>query len=134
MIIMERQIQRTGIEQITEDAQTPSIQVEARPDVSGAEQLHGSLDEMAGSFSVSGFKCAHEDCGLVHTHDTTKHRASDDFDMSESQAASLEFNPNGHCGLSELARRDVHGAPSPSQANKKAPVPSSVSRKLDKMY
>jgi len=134
MIIMERQIQRTGIEQITEDAETPSIQVEARPDVSGAEQLHGSLDEMAGSFSVSGFKCAHEDCGLVHTHDTTKHRASDDFDMSESQAASMEANPNCHCGLNALARRDVDGAPTPSRANKKAPIPNEMARHLDNIF
>jgi hypothetical protein len=127
-------VQRTDVEQIHEDADSPSVQVEARPDVEGAEQLHGALDETADSFNVGGFKCAHEECGLVHTHDTTKHRASDDFDMSEEEAASMEANPNCHCGLNELARRGVDGAPSPSRANSMAPIPSSMSRHLDATF
>lgn len=127
-------VQRADVEQIQEEAEAPSIQVEARPDVEGAEQLHSALDETADSFDVDGFKCAHEECGLVHTHDTTKHRASDDFDMSDEEAASMEANPNCHCGLNELARRDVDGAPSPSRANSMAPIPSSMSRHLDATF
>jgi hypothetical protein len=134
MTTMNKQIQQTEIEQIQDETSAPEIQVEAAPDVEGAEQLHGALDEMADSFDVSGFKCAHEDCGLVHTHDSTKHRASDDFDMSESEAASMEANPNCHCGLNELARRGVSGAPSPSRANSMAPIPNEMSRHLDAMF
>ena len=134
MITMNDQIQQTEIEQIQDETSAPEIQVEAAPDVEGAEQLHAALDETADSFDVSGFKCAHEDCGLVHTHDSTKHRASDDFDMSESEAASMEANPNCHCGLNELARRDVNGAPSPSRANSMAPIPNEMSRHLDSMF
>jgi hypothetical protein len=133
MTIMSDQIQRTDIEQVQDESSAPSIQVEARPDVEGAEQLHGALDEMADSFSVSGFKCAHEKCSLVHNHDTTKHRASDDHDMSEEEAASMEANPNCHCGLGELARRGVSGAPSPSRANSMAPIPNEMSRHLDNL-
>lgn len=126
-------IQRTDVEQVQEESRAPSIQVEARPDVSGAEQLHTELGEMADSFDVNGFKCAHEDCGLVHGHSTTKHRASDDFDMSESEAASMEFNPNCHCALNELAHRGASGAPSPSRANSMAPIPDSAARRIDSL-
>ncbi len=127
-------IQRKEIEEVQDESASPEVQVEAKPDVEGAEQLHGALDEMADSFDVGGFKCAHEECGLVHTHDTTKHRSSDDFDMSEEEAASMEANPNCHCGLGEVARRGVSGAPSPSRANSMAPIPSEMSRHLDSMF
>jgi hypothetical protein len=127
-------IQRTEIEQITEEQSGPSVSVEYEPDVSGAQTLHGTLDDVASDFDMGGFKCAHEECGLVHEHDTTKHRASDDFDMSESEAADMEANPNCHCGLNELAQRDVSGAPTPSKANRRAPIPDSMSRHLDAMF
>jgi hypothetical protein len=131
---MQRQIQRTGIEEVQDEASAPSVQVEARPDVSGAQQLHSELGAMADSFNVGGFKCAHEECSLVHEHDTTKHRGSDSFDMSESEAASMEANPNCHCGLNELAHRGVGDAPSPSRANERAPIPDSMARHLDSMF
>ena len=125
-------LEQTDLEEVTNDESTsPSVQVEARPDVEGAAQLHGELDNIAGDASVSGFKCSHEECGLVHTHDTTKHRGSDDFDMSEEEAGHMESNPNCHCGLNQLAREGVDGAPSPSRANSMAPIPNKMSRHLD---
>jgi hypothetical protein len=131
---MQDTIQQTQIEQIHEEARSPEVTVEARPSVDGAEQLQSALEDIANEFDTSdGFKCAHPQCGLVHEHNTNKHRASDSFNMSDVEAASMEANPNCHCGLGELARRDdVSDAPSPSRANDKAPVPDSMARHLDK--
>lgn len=129
---MQETVQRTELEQVEEDAASPEVTVEAKPDIAGAEQLHAEVEAMAEDFSVGGFKCAHEECGLVHNHDTNKHRASDSFDMSDSEAAQMEANPNCHCGLNELARVGADGAPTPSQANSRAPIPDSMSRHIDK--
>jgi hypothetical protein len=125
-------IQRTTLEQV-EDVQSPevSVSVKGSRDVAGASELHSELGEIADSFDVTGFKCVHEECGLVHNHDTTKHRASDSFDMTDDESAQMEFNPNCHCGLSELARSGIDGAPTPSEANSMAPVPDSVNLALD---
>jgi len=87
---------------------------------------------MADSMDVSGFKCVHEQCGLVHNHDTTKHRGGDSFDMSEDEAAQMEANSVCHCGLNDAARSGVEGAPSPSRANEMAPIPDSMTRHLEK--
>lgn len=125
-------IERTELEEVQDSATEMSVQIEARPDVEGAAQLHGELENIAEDADVSDFKCAHQNCGLVHTHDTTKHRGSDDFDMSEEEAASMESNPNCHCGLNELAHKGVEGAPTPSRANSKAPIPSEMTRHLEK--
>lgn len=129
-------VQQTDLEQIQGDHESPeiSVDVESRRDVKGADTLHGALNEMADDFRASGFKCVHEACGLVHGHDTTKHRSSDSFDMSDEEAADMEFNPNCHCGLNELARSGHDDAPSPSRANSTAPIPDSASRAMDKMY
>lgn len=131
----QKAVQRTELEQIQEDAKSPSVQVERKPDVNGAAQLHSELEDMADSFDATGFKCVHEDCGLVHGHDSTKHRASDDssMDISEEEAAQMEFNPNCHCGLNELARSGADGAPTASRANSMAPIPDSASRSMDRM-
>jgi hypothetical protein len=132
---MQDTIQKTEIEQIQEQTQTPKIQVEARPDIEGGAELQSALGEIADEFDVGGFKCAHPQCGLVHTHDTNKHRASDDFSMSGDEAAEMEANPNCHCGLNELARRDdVSGTPSPSRANDMAPIPDGMARHLDATF
>lgn len=130
---MTQQIERADLEQIHEDATSPEfdVKVERAGDVTGVSELHSELSEMADSFNVRGFKCAHEECGLLHQHDTTKHRGSDSFDMSEEEAAEMEANPNCHCGLAEAARTGVSGAPSPTQANKDAPIPDSMTRHLD---
>lgn len=132
---MHDTIQKTEIEQIQEETQAPEVQVEARPDIEGGAELQSALSEIADEFTVGGFKCAHPECGLVHTHDTNKHRASDDFSMSEDEAAEMEANPNCHCGLGELARRDdVSDAPTPSRANDMAPIPDKMSRHLDASF
>jgi hypothetical protein len=132
---MNKQIQRTDLEQIQEDTASPEVDVSVkRRDVSGAEQLHAELDAMADSMDVTGFKCVHEKCGLVHNHDTTKHRGGDSFDMSDDEAAQMEANSVCHCGLNEAARTGVEGAPSPSRANDMAPIPDSMTRHLESMF
>jgi len=129
---MQDTIQKTKSEQIQKQTQVPEVQVEERPDIQGAAELQSALGEIADEFGVGGFKCAHPQCGLVHSHSTNKHRASDDFSMSSDEAAEMEANPNCHCGLAELARRgDVSGTPSPSRANDMAPVPDEMARHLD---
>lgn len=127
------QLQRTDVEEVTEEHTAPEIQVERRPDVQGAAQLHAEVESVADSMDVRGFKCVHEKCGLVHGHDTTKHRGSDSFDMSEDEAAQMEANPNCHCGLNELAHKGVANK-SPSQANSTAPIPDEMSRHLGSMF
>jgi len=127
----QKAVQRTELEQIQENAKAPSITVERKPDVSGAEQLHSELGAMADSFDMTGFKCAHEECGLVHNHDSTKHRYSDSSDASEAEAAQMEANPNCHCGLNEAARAGDADV-SPSRANSMAPIPDSMSRHIDR--
>jgi len=130
---MNKQIQRTDLEQIQEDTTSPEVDVRVeRRDISGAEQLHAELDQMADSMDVTGFKCVHEKCGLVHNHDTTKHRGGDSFDMSDDEAAQMEANSVCHCGLNDAARSGVDGAPSPSRANDMAPIPDSMTRHLEK--
>jgi len=130
---MNKQIQRTDLEQIQEDTASPEVDVRVeRRDISGADQLHAELDAMADSMDVSGFKCVHEQCGLVHNHDTTKHRGGDSFDMSDDEAAQMEANSVCHCGLNDAARSGVEGAPSPSRANEMAPIPDSMTRHLEK--
>lgn len=129
---MSEAIQRTNLEQIQKDTQSPDIDVSVERDgIGGSEQLQSELDAMADSMDVTGFKCVHEKCGLVHEHDTTKHRGSDSFDMSEDEAAQMEATSNCHCGLNDAARTGVAGAPSPSQANDTAPIPDSMTRHLD---
>lgn len=133
---MTEQIERADMEQVQKDAGSPEVevQVEGKRDVAGADTLHGELGAMADSFRMSGFKCVHQDCGLVHGHDTTKHRGSDSFDMSDEEAAQMEANPNCHCGLNEAARTGVEDAPSPSRANEMAPIPDSMTRHLDSTF
>lgn len=137
---MENTIQKTEIEQIEEETQTPEVSVEIEggspsASIEGGQKLQAAIGNLADSMSIDGFKCAHEQCGLVHSHDTNKHRASDDFSMSEDEAAEMEANPNCHCGLGELSRRDdVKDAPSPSKANDMAPIPESMSRHLENSF
>ena len=128
---MEQQtVQKTDIEQIEEQTATPEVTVESKPAIGGGSELQSALGEVADSMDVSGFKCAHEECGLVHSHDTNKHRASDDFDMSQEEAADMEMNSVCHCGLNELAHEGVAGAPDPSRANSMAPIPDTATRHI----
>jgi hypothetical protein len=121
------------MEQIHKDSQSPSVDVSVKRErgVEGGAELQSALNEMANGMDVTGFKCVHEKCGLVHNHDTTKHQGGDSFDMSDEEAAQMEFNSTCHCSLNEAARTGVDGAPSPSKANDMAPVPDSVTRHLD---
>jgi hypothetical protein len=130
---MSETVQRTDLEQIQKDTTSPEVDVKVeRQEIGGVDQLHDELDAMADSMDVTGFKCVHEKCGLVHEHDTTKHRGGDSFDMSEDEASQMEANSVCHCGLNDAARSGVEGAPSPSRANDKAPIPDSMTRHLDR--
>jgi len=127
-------IQQTEVEQIQEEHTAPEVDVTVeRRDIQGTDQLHAEIEATADSMDVRGFKCVHEKCGLVHGHDSTKHRSSDSFDMSDNEAAEMEANPNCHCGLNELARTGVSDM-SPSRANSKAPIPDEMSRHLDATF
>ncbi|EGQ44298.1 MAG: hypothetical protein J07AB43_00640 [Candidatus Nanosalina sp. J07AB43] len=136
-----------SVEAIEQDVETPSITIEedgdgaggrggqsAEPVVEGATELHNTLSELARESDVSDFKCAHPQCGLVHEHTTNKHRASDDFNMSVDEAASMEANPNCHCGLHETAERGVIGAPSRESANNQAPIPPAMDSHIDSQF
>lgn len=127
-------IQRTELEQVQEQTPEVGVDVDVKGDrgIGGGAELQSALGEMADGFDVRGFKCVHEQCGLVHGHDTTKHRTTHSFGMGDDEAASGEANPNCHCGLNEAARKGVPGAPSPSNANSTAPIPDSMTRHLDR--
>lgn len=130
------QIQKTELEQVQEEAEAPEI----NPGIGGrgignADALHASLDEVADGFDVKGFKCVK--CGLAHMHDTTKHRSGDSFDMSDSDAASQDYNPNCHCGVQELGRRgsdfgvDENSAASTARS---APIPDETAREMNSQF
>lgn len=97
--------------QTIEQAPVTEIERERPSSVEGGstisvDGLHDAIQEMADSFDVSGFKCVK--CGLVHQHDTTKHKISETFDITEDDAATqFEYNPVCHCGVQEAAR---HGS------------------------
>lgn len=103
-------IQKTPAEQIERGEPTidAGIGSGGSPTIE-AESLHDSLGEMADGFDVTGFKCVK--CGLVHMHDTMKHRLSDTFDIGENDAATqFDYNSVCHCGVQEAAQSgDEHG-------------------------
>lgn len=131
-------IQKTDAEVIQEEAEDPSISVEA-PGSSGpsveAAGLQDALDTVANGFDVAGFKCGK--CGLAHMHDTTKHRASDSFDMSESEAADMEYDPNCHCGVQELGRHGSDYGVDEGDAARtagSAPIPDATAREMNEAF
>ena len=127
-----KQIEKTELEQVQEEAEAPEVSVEADAvSVEGSENLHASLDDAADGFDVSGFKCVK--CGLAHMHDTTKHRTSDSADVSDSEAASMDYNPNCHCGYNEAAHKDVVDA-SPQSAASTAPIPDETAREMQAQF
>lgn len=125
------QIQQTEVEQIEGDHTAPSVSVEGSITVSGAKALHSAIDSIADSFDVSGFKCT--ECGLAHMHDTTKHRASDSFDMSDEDAASMDYNANCHCGYNEAAHKGIADV-SPDEAARTAPIPDHTQREMKQEF
>lgn len=134
------QIQKTDAEVIQEEVEQPEVSVEgaASSDESFSVQAAGlqeALDTVASGFSVSGFKCAK--CGLAHMHDTTKHRASDSFSMSEDEASGMEFNPNCHCGVQELGRHGSDYGVSEGDASRtagSAPIPDDAAREMNEQF
>lgn len=121
-------IEKTQVEQIEQSE--PSISASATVETNG---LHESLEAIADGFDVTGFKCVK--CGLVHMHDTTKHRLSDTFDIGEDDAASnFEYNSVCHCGVQEAARTGSdHGIDEgeASRIAEGAPIPPEHSREMD---
>lgn len=133
------QIQKTDAKVIQEDAAQPEVEFDAVNNSSDlsvkANGLQKSLDTVADGLSVRGFKCAK--CGLAHMHDTNKHRATDSFDMGDSEAADMEFNPNCHCGVQALARNGSdYGVDERSAATtaRSAPVPDEATRELNAKF
>lgn len=121
------------IEQIEESGS--SLSFDGSVSVSGTESISSSLADMASGFDVTGFKCT--ECGLAHMHDTNKHRASDSFDMGEGEAASIDMNPNCHCGVQELGRRGSDFGVDEGQAASiahNAPISDSASRLLNQRF
>lgn len=115
-----------------EQAQNAHVDEPTAVTIEGAEELHSGLDEIADSFDVTGFKCAK--CGLVHMHDTTKHRLSDTFDVDESIAGSTEYNSVCHCGVQAAARNgSEYGIDEESAAEiaSNAPVPPEAATAMD---
>lgn len=124
-------IQKRKLEEVEQEHDAPSISAEAGVSVSGASALHSALDSIADSFNVSGFKCT--ECGLAHMHDTTKHRASDAFDMSDEEAASMDYNANCHCGYNEAAHKGIADV-SPESAARTAPIPDETAREMKQAF
>jgi hypothetical protein len=129
-----QQIEQEQVEQFSVDE--PSFEAEAVVGTTvDAEGLHESLSEMADTFDVTGFKCV--ECGLAHMHDTTKHRLSDTFDVSESDAASMEYNSVCHCGVQEAGR---HGSDlgidesAAARTASNAPIPPESSQEMNNAF
>lgn len=124
---------------IQEEADTGSSSIDVSADVSieGGSSLMDSIEETASDFNVTGFECAN--CGISHNHDTTKHKASDSFELGAGDSAkSLDSNGVCHCGYNEVAHRaddlGVSGAPSPSEAFRTAPIPDGERRRMQSDY
>lgn len=133
------QIQKTDAEVIQEEASQPEVSVDAS--IGSTEMsveaagLQEALSTVADGFSVRGFKCGK--CGLAHMHDTDKHRASDSFDMSVDEAASMEYANFCHCGVNELARHgNDYGVDegSASRTAGNAPIPDKTERELNEKF
>lgn len=126
-----QEVEQTEVEQIEEEVQS-SIQVEGGSTKVEASSLHAELNDSVEDFRVNGFKCAQ--CGLAHMHDTNKHRATDSFDMTDDEAASMDYNPNCHCGVNELARRGSDfGVDERSAAGtaSSAPIPDATTQEMN---
>lgn len=129
-----QQIEQQQVERVSVDEHGISVDAELGTSVE-ASGLHESLHEIADSFDVTGFKCVK--CGLAHMHDTTKHQLSKDFDISDEDAADMEYNSVCHCGLQEAARHGSDmGIDEASAANVagNAPIPPEASREMNEQF
>jgi len=129
-----QQIEQQQVERVSVEEETFSVDVQ--PGVSvDASGLQESLGEIADTFDVTGFKCVK--CGLAHMHDTTKHQLSKDFDISDEDAAAMDYNSVCHCGLQEAGR---HGSDvgidesSAARAAGNAPIPPEASREMNEQF
>ena len=124
-----KQIQQTDVEQIDSGAASETDVSVDSLSIENADSLHSTLDHMADSFDVRSFKCT--ECGIAHMHDTTKHRASDSFDMTAAESVEmLDMNPNCHCGYNESAHRGIADV-SPDEAASIAPIPDETARSIE---
>lgn len=130
---MQDHIDLTPEQEEEQEQREPSVTVELESgETEGVQALVGELEATADGFRVSDFKCP--TCGLAHGHDTDKHRGSDSFGLTHSEASDMQFNPNCHCGYREIAHRGeemgISDGPTPEEAANRAPVPSEVQREL----
>lgn len=132
---MQTETQKQGVEHVSiEQDDSFSVDVSATS-IGGVDELHSTLDDVADSFDVTGFKCTQ--CGLAHMHDTTKHRLSDSFDVDESIAGDMEMGGGCHCGVHEMARRGSEFGIDESQADSiagDAPIPPETQTMLDNEF
>lgn len=121
------------VEQVETEEVSPSVEIEAGVSVE-ASGLQDTLAEIADTFDVTGFKCVK--CGLAHQHDTTKHQLSKTFDVSDSEAASMEYNSTCHCGAHEAGRGsgpDIDTSKAADIASG-APIPPEASREMNEQF
>jgi len=122
------------VQEVEVEHDSLSVDVDAGASVDTGN-LQERLGDMADDFDVTGFKCVK--CGLAHMHDTTKHRLSDTFDVSDEDAASLDYNSVCHCGVQEAGR---HGSDVGIDEGKAAsiagdaPIPPEASREMDAQF
>lgn len=127
-----QQIDQKSVEQVSVSDRDFSVEGSLSVDASG---LQDTLHEIADSFDVTGFKCVK--CNLAHSHDTTKHQLSKSFDISDEDAADMEYNSVCHCGLQEAARHgDDVGVDEQAAAHaaSSAPIPPNVSREMNEAF
>lgn len=123
-------IQKRELGEVETEEQSRSVSIEEVA-VTGAEALQSVVGDIADSFDVRGFKCT--ECGLAHGHDTTKHRASDAFDMTEKEAAQMEYGSTCHCGYNEAAHKGIADV-TPQEASRTAPIPDATKREMQSIF
>lgn len=134
MNTVQETIQEVEQSEISDDELTSSVTVESGVSVS-ADGLQAALNESASEASVTDFKCG--TCGLTHGHGTNKHRATDSFDISMSDIDKMDYNPNCHCGVNELARHGSDFGVDESAASRtanSAPIPDDTRQEMNAEY
>lgn len=122
-------------ERQTTDDIASSVSVSSDDVTVEADGLQASLSTHASEFSVNEFKCP--TCSLVHHHTTNKHRATDSFDLSVEDTLEMDYNPNCHCAVNELARHgsdfgvDEDAAASVASS---APIPEATAQEMAHKY
>lgn len=129
-----QELTQKQVEQVSVEPETFSVESGASVSVE-AGSLQDTLHNIADSFDVTGFKCVK--CGLAHMHDTTKHQISKSFDISDDDAATMDYNPVCHCGLQEAGRHGgdmgIDEADAASAADS-APIPPETSLEMNEQF